>query len=116
MLRGLYNIALKSLGAAMKRHPKVRLERVVEYAERLPLPKADLEAETAWAVAAESAAASPFAPMRRMAREAGGAAAPGEIGRAGAVEGGACRDATCTAASRSSLTSSAAPCTPQLML
>ena len=38
MLRGLYNIALKSLGAAMKRHPLVRLERVIEYAERLPIP------------------------------------------------------------------------------
>ena len=33
--RGLYNIALKSLGAAMKRHPDVRLERVVEYGEPL---------------------------------------------------------------------------------
>ena len=38
MLRGLYNIALKSLGAAMKRHPNVRLEQVVEYAEVLPAP------------------------------------------------------------------------------
>ena len=32
MYRGLYNIALKSLGAAMKRHPHVRLEHVLEYA------------------------------------------------------------------------------------
>ncbi len=31
-LRGLYNITLKSLGAAMKRHPEVRLERVIDYA------------------------------------------------------------------------------------
>ena len=31
--RGLYNIALKSLGAAMKRHPDVRLEQVLQYAE-----------------------------------------------------------------------------------
>ena len=36
--RGLYNIALKSLGAAMKRHPDVRLERVLEYAEPILLP------------------------------------------------------------------------------
>jgi altronate dehydratase len=32
LFRGLYNIALKSLGAAMKRHPECRLEHVVEYA------------------------------------------------------------------------------------
>ena len=32
MYRGLYNIALKSLGAAMKRHPDVRLEHVLECA------------------------------------------------------------------------------------
>ena len=33
--RGLYNIALKSIGAAMKRHPDVRLDWVVDYAERM---------------------------------------------------------------------------------
>ena len=33
-LRGLYNITLKSIGAALKRHPEVRLEAVLEYAER----------------------------------------------------------------------------------
>jgi altronate dehydratase len=37
-LRGLYNIALKSIGAALKRHPDVRLEAVLEYAERLEAP------------------------------------------------------------------------------
>ncbi len=31
--RGLYNIALKSIGAATKRHPDVRLDEVIEYAE-----------------------------------------------------------------------------------
>ena len=41
MYRGLYNIALKSLGAAMKRHPSVRLEHVIEYAEPIPSPVAD---------------------------------------------------------------------------
>jgi altronate dehydratase len=40
LYRGLYNIALKSLGAAMKRHPDVRLERVLEYAEPILLPPA----------------------------------------------------------------------------
>jgi len=47
MYRGLYNIALKSLGAAMKRHPDVRLEHVLEYAEPLPpaVPVADAEVE-----------------------------------------------------------------------
>ena len=35
LFRGLYNIALKSLGAAMKRHPECRLEHVVEYAKHL---------------------------------------------------------------------------------
>uniref|UniRef100_A0A7S4BK84 D-galactarate/Altronate dehydratase C-terminal domain-containing protein n=2 Tax=Chrysotila carterae TaxID=13221 RepID=A0A7S4BK84_CHRCT len=35
LYRGLYNIALKSLGAAMKRHATVRLEDVVEYAQPL---------------------------------------------------------------------------------
>lgn len=33
--RGLYNIALKSIGAAAKRHPDVRLEHVVDYGERM---------------------------------------------------------------------------------
>jgi altronate dehydratase len=33
--RGLYNIALKSLGAGMKKSPAVRLDGVVEYAEPL---------------------------------------------------------------------------------
>ncbi|MFN8535936.1 MAG: UxaA family hydrolase [Thermomicrobiales bacterium] len=31
--RGLYNIALKSLGAATKKHPDVRLDYVIEYSE-----------------------------------------------------------------------------------
>jgi altronate dehydratase len=34
--RGLYNIALKSLGAAMKRAPEVRLDHVIDYAQTLP--------------------------------------------------------------------------------
>lgn len=34
-LRGLYNIALKSLGAALKRHPDVRIDQVVDYGERM---------------------------------------------------------------------------------
>lgn len=34
-LRGLYNIYLKSIGAAMKRHPEVRLDSVLEYGERI---------------------------------------------------------------------------------
>ncbi len=33
--RGLYNIALKSIGAAIKRHPDVRMDWVVDYAERM---------------------------------------------------------------------------------
>lgn len=37
-LRGLYNIALKSLGAALKRHPDVRIDAVVDYAERMVDP------------------------------------------------------------------------------
>ncbi len=36
--RGLYNIFLKSIGAAMKRHPDVRLDGVLEYGERFPGP------------------------------------------------------------------------------
>ncbi len=34
--RGLYNITLKSIGAARKRHPDVPLDGVLEYAQRLP--------------------------------------------------------------------------------
>src|SRR5690606_27047772 len=30
-LRGLYNIILKSIGAAQKKHPEIRLDRVIEY-------------------------------------------------------------------------------------
>lgn len=37
-LRGLYNIALKSLGAAAKRHPEVRLDEVIEYGEPMVQP------------------------------------------------------------------------------
>ncbi len=33
LMRGLYNIALKSLGAARKKDPKVRLDYVIDYAE-----------------------------------------------------------------------------------
>jgi altronate dehydratase len=33
--RGLYNISIKSLGAAMKKHPDVRIDRVIEYAQRM---------------------------------------------------------------------------------
>jgi altronate dehydratase len=33
--RGLYNISIKSIGAATKRDPEVRIEHVIEYAERL---------------------------------------------------------------------------------
>ncbi len=36
--RGLYNIYLKSLGAAMKRHPDVRLDDVIEYGEPMSEP------------------------------------------------------------------------------
>jgi len=36
--RGLYNIVLKSLGAAMKKHPDVALDYVVDYAERMSRP------------------------------------------------------------------------------
>ena len=38
MYRGLYNIVLKSLGAAMKRHPDVRLDYVIDYGERMARP------------------------------------------------------------------------------
>ena len=36
--RGLYNIYLKSLGAAMKKHPDVRLDEVIKYGERMTEP------------------------------------------------------------------------------
>lgn len=36
--RGLYNIALKSIGAAMKRHPDVRLDHVIDYGEPMRQP------------------------------------------------------------------------------
>ena len=36
--RGLYNIILKSIGAARKRDPKVRLDYVVDYAEQMLKP------------------------------------------------------------------------------
>eukprot|EP01062_Namystynia_karyoxenos_P007250 TRINITY_DN12547_c0_g1_i1.p1 TRINITY_DN12547_c0_g1~~TRINITY_DN12547_c0_g1_i1.p1 ORF type:complete len:987 (+),score=314.53 TRINITY_DN12547_c0_g1_i1:80-2962(+) len=34
LFRGLYNIALKSLGASRKKTPRLRLDRIVEYGER----------------------------------------------------------------------------------
>lgn len=37
-LRGLYNITVKSIGAAMKRHPDVRLDDVLEYGEPMRRP------------------------------------------------------------------------------
>ncbi|MCI0423715.1 MAG: UxaA family hydrolase, partial [Acidobacteria bacterium] len=37
-LRGLYNIVLKSIGAANKLHPDVRLDYVIEYGERMLQP------------------------------------------------------------------------------
>jgi altronate dehydratase len=36
--RGLYNIVLKSIGAAMKRHPDVRLDAVIDYSEPMVDP------------------------------------------------------------------------------
>ena len=36
--RGLYNITLKSLGAAVKRHPETALDSVIDYAERMQEP------------------------------------------------------------------------------
>jgi altronate dehydratase len=33
--RGLYNISIKSIGAAMKKHPDVRIDHVIEYAQRM---------------------------------------------------------------------------------
>ena len=38
IFRGLYNIAIKSIGAARKRHPDVRLDHVIEYAEPMTEP------------------------------------------------------------------------------
>jgi altronate dehydratase len=37
-LRGLYNIVLKSIGAANKKHPEVRLDEVIDYGEPMTLP------------------------------------------------------------------------------
>ena len=37
-LRGLYNIVLKSIGAAMKKHSEVRLDAVIDYGERMTEP------------------------------------------------------------------------------
>ncbi len=36
--RGLYNITLKSIGAAMKKHPDTRLDEVIDYAEPMRRP------------------------------------------------------------------------------
>ncbi|MBD2845342.1 UxaA family hydrolase [Paenibacillus sp. IB182496] len=36
MYRGLYNIALKSIGAAQKKDPETRLDYVIEYGEAMP--------------------------------------------------------------------------------
>ncbi len=36
--RGLYNIAIKSIGAAMKRHPGVRLDHVIDYSQLMSDP------------------------------------------------------------------------------
>jgi len=36
--RGLYNIVLKSIGAAMKRHPDVRLDYAIDYSEPMQQP------------------------------------------------------------------------------
>ena len=36
--RGLYNINLKSIGAALKRHPDVRLDYTIDYGERIAEP------------------------------------------------------------------------------
>ncbi len=38
LYRGLYNIAIKSLGAATKRDPDVRLDHVIDYGERMLEP------------------------------------------------------------------------------
>ncbi len=37
-LRGIYNIVLKSIGAAMKRHPEVRLDGVLDYGQPMHEP------------------------------------------------------------------------------
>lgn len=37
-LRGLYNIALKSLGAGHKKDPRTRVDAVIDYAERMTTP------------------------------------------------------------------------------
>ena len=37
-LRGIYNIVLKSIGAARKRHPSVRLDYAIDYAEPMRRP------------------------------------------------------------------------------
>jgi len=38
MYRGLYNISIKSIGAARKKDPEVRLDGVIDYAEPMPGP------------------------------------------------------------------------------
>lgn len=38
LYRGLYNIMVKSIGAAMKKHPDVRLDRVIDYGEPMDEP------------------------------------------------------------------------------
>jgi altronate dehydratase len=38
LFRGLYNISLKSIGAARKKDPDVRLDHVIDYAERMQHP------------------------------------------------------------------------------
>ncbi|HHY56927.1 MAG TPA: altronate dehydratase [Chloroflexi bacterium] len=37
-LRGLYNIILKSIGAAMKKHPDTRLDYAIDYSDRMTEP------------------------------------------------------------------------------
>jgi altronate dehydratase len=38
LFRGLYNISLKSIGAALKKSPDTRLDYVIDYAEPMPQP------------------------------------------------------------------------------
>lgn len=38
LFRGLYNISLKSIGAALKKSPDTRLDYVIDYAEAMPAP------------------------------------------------------------------------------
>ena len=38
LFRGLYNISIKSIGAARKRHPDLRLDEVIDFAEPMPQP------------------------------------------------------------------------------